>query len=706
MNIMKKIILLSFLSLMLSSILISQNLVSTDTLPKNAVLEEFTGIHCGYCPDGHAIAAALLANNPGRVVVIAIHQGSFAVPNPGEPDYRTPWGDALAQQASVTGYPNGTVNRHIFMGNKTAMGRGDWTPSANQIMQENSPVNVGILSEYEESSRELTITVELYYTADSPESTNYINVALLQSHIFGPQSGGGSGNNYEHMHMLRDLITGQWGDEVTTTTQGTLVERTYTYTVPVNVNDVPVIVEDCDIAVFVTETHQEIYSGDVVEAIGGTNKYIGKVEVTDEYDIKAGAAAETTEFNLQAKSALEETEDFIFTLSTENAPEGWDATFTIDGVTYTETATISLENDLSKDILVEILPDNTAELVMYTMSMESVSNPNAPVRQCKFSIISGVTDMVVNGTGGPEAIDHEYVYLEGLEASGCTSYTSASADVFVNGINADAFEDVRNVYLNIAWTFPALTLDQIAAVETFMDNNGNLLIAGQDIGWDFMSGASGSHGSPEATEFYEDYLFANYINDGNTSNNQFFANENDEIYGEIPSSGVIDVYGGNMYPEVITARDGASEVFYYDAGQTKNGVVRAETGVFNVIYFGIGLEMLEDEDVKNEIIEVTRNWFDTYVSTEEFDQVLRSIQLGQNYPNPVKDVASISISKPVNDARLILKDQHGKIIKDVSIEKNSSLIRLDVSGLPAGIYYYQMIVNDQGSEVKKMTIIR
>ncbi|PLW96153.1 MAG: hypothetical protein C0591_09455 [Marinilabiliales bacterium] len=187
-----------------------QTLVSTNPQLKNAVLEEYTGIHCTYCPDGHAIAASMIENNPGRVVVIALHQGSFANPGNGEPDYRTPWGNALAAQAGVSSYPSGTINRHLFSGSATGMGRGDWISRADEIMQEISPVNVGITSEYNDVSRELTIQVELYYTDDSPEAINYLNVALLQSHIFGPQTGGGAGNNYEHMHMLRDLITGQW----------------------------------------------------------------------------------------------------------------------------------------------------------------------------------------------------------------------------------------------------------------------------------------------------------------------------------------------------------------------------------------------------------------------------------------------------------------------------------------------------------------
>lgn len=83
--------------------LAAQGLVSTEPLPKNVVLEEFTGIHCGYCPQGHAIAQAIMNANPGRAFVIAIHQGSYAVPSGGEPDYRTSFGNAIAGQTGLTG---------------------------------------------------------------------------------------------------------------------------------------------------------------------------------------------------------------------------------------------------------------------------------------------------------------------------------------------------------------------------------------------------------------------------------------------------------------------------------------------------------------------------------------------------------------------------------------------------------------------------
>tara|TARA_R110002124_G_scaffold131910_1_gene294320 strand:- start:49825 stop:50127 length:303 start_codon:yes stop_codon:yes gene_type:complete len=98
----KKLQLLIAVSLFSTGI-IAQTIVSTTPENRKVVLEEFTGIHCGFCPDGHAIANALQNANPGNVFLINIHQGGFATPGPNEPDFRTQWGDAIANQTGLTG---------------------------------------------------------------------------------------------------------------------------------------------------------------------------------------------------------------------------------------------------------------------------------------------------------------------------------------------------------------------------------------------------------------------------------------------------------------------------------------------------------------------------------------------------------------------------------------------------------------------------
>ncbi len=48
----------------------AQTFVSTTAENKNVVLEEFTGIYCTYCPDGHVVAQGIQDANPNDVVLI------------------------------------------------------------------------------------------------------------------------------------------------------------------------------------------------------------------------------------------------------------------------------------------------------------------------------------------------------------------------------------------------------------------------------------------------------------------------------------------------------------------------------------------------------------------------------------------------------------------------------------------------------------
>lgn len=259
----------------------AQTIVSTSPENRKVILEEFTGIHCTYCPQGHAIAQAIQDANPGNVFLVNIHQGSYAVPSGGEPDFRTPWGNAIAGQSNLAGYPAGTVNRQVFPGQgqnsgSTAMSRNQWGSASNAILGDGSYVNVGVEAVIDINTNELTVHVEGYYTGNSPESSNLLNVALLQNNTLGPQTGGGMGNNYVHQHRLVDLLTGQWGITIPTTTASTFVDETFTYTLPTDYNGVGVQLADMEVVAFISETQQEIPSGS-----GAYPSYDGLVHAND-----------------------------------------------------------------------------------------------------------------------------------------------------------------------------------------------------------------------------------------------------------------------------------------------------------------------------------------------------------------------------------------------------------------------------------------
>lgn len=254
----------------------AQTIVQTTPQNKKVILEEFTGVNCVYCPQGHTIANSIKAANPTNVFLINIHVGGYATPSAGQPDFRTPFGTAIANQSGLTGYPAGTVNRTVFAGNAqnggtgTAMSRDKWTATSNQILAQSSYVNVATTATINVNTRLLTVLVEAYYTGSSPVSTNNLNVALLQNNTFGPQVGGNQGNNYNHQHRLIHMLTGQWGETISTTTAGTFVTRTYTYTIPADYNSIIAEMGEFEIVAFMAEGQQKIISGN-----GATPTYTG-----------------------------------------------------------------------------------------------------------------------------------------------------------------------------------------------------------------------------------------------------------------------------------------------------------------------------------------------------------------------------------------------------------------------------------------------
>nr|NQU93638.1 Omp28-related outer membrane protein [Bacteroidota bacterium] len=242
----------------------SQTIVSTSPENKNAIIEEFTGIACGFCPYGHKEVTQFIATHPEDGFSIAYHQGYFAIPEPGQPDYTTEMGDGLGGYFSVSAWPNALINRHDF-GAGMLYPLDEWQQYASQVLTQAAYVNVACEATVDVQTRELIVHVETYYTGNSPEAGNNLNVALVQNNIKGPQFSSWFNpdaitpdGSYMHQHMLRDLITGQWGEEISPTTSGTFIDKTYTYTVPETINDVPVRLGDLGIVSFIVETEIEV----------------------------------------------------------------------------------------------------------------------------------------------------------------------------------------------------------------------------------------------------------------------------------------------------------------------------------------------------------------------------------------------------------------------------------------------------------------
>ncbi len=271
---MKKEIILALFALMsLNSI--AQTLVSTTPQKRKALIEEYTGVNCQYCPLGHKAIDEIAATYPGQVYSINIHQGTFAS------RYTTQWGNALAQQAGVQSYPSSTLNRHAFKGASIQIFPSENYVYVPQVLQMDAPVNVAAVVDIDPQTRLMTVRVEAYYTSNSEANNNYLNVAILQSNVYSTQSGGTTyypenmvNGKYHHKHILRHLLTGQWGDTIYNTTAGSLFTKEYAYVVPHSIGDLTIDnVDDLSVVVFITQNHKEVLN--VTEAIrAGQRAYL------------------------------------------------------------------------------------------------------------------------------------------------------------------------------------------------------------------------------------------------------------------------------------------------------------------------------------------------------------------------------------------------------------------------------------------------
>lgn len=234
---------------------------------KNVLVEVFTNNECDLCPNAHRMVNGMMVTYPGKVFCINVHNGAYDVP------YITEFGHFLYANAKASGMPSGTVNRYLFPdlvmdtnNPGTAISSDYFGNAANRIMGQSASANISAKAKIDTNTRELVVTVAMCYTVEDSTGPHKLNVALLEDSIWGTQAGGSTLNptqydfylaRYCHMHVLRHLITGQWGEEFMPVF-GAQVAKTYTYTVPDQISNIDVALNHLKIVAFIARNEQDV----------------------------------------------------------------------------------------------------------------------------------------------------------------------------------------------------------------------------------------------------------------------------------------------------------------------------------------------------------------------------------------------------------------------------------------------------------------
>ncbi len=205
---------------------------------KNYYIEEFTGVRCSNCPRAVLKLEELMAANPERLKVVAVHAYAFATPdfNKGsKQDLRSKASENIIDllYGGNPGKPTASFDRLNLSTGTNPLLQSDayWDATLAKAKIENpsTPINIYVTSSYNASDDAYDIKVKLAYNADVSEE-HALSIYLVEDNIIDKQVEPEI-DNFNFKHVLRQALTPVNGvpvlDTLTVKKAGLVYETNY-----------------------------------------------------------------------------------------------------------------------------------------------------------------------------------------------------------------------------------------------------------------------------------------------------------------------------------------------------------------------------------------------------------------------------------------------------------------------------------------------
>ncbi|MBT8381260.1 MAG: T9SS type A sorting domain-containing protein [Ignavibacteriaceae bacterium] len=463
--------------------------------------------------------------------------------------------------------------------------------------------------------------------------------------------------------------------------------------------------DSCHVVVMVHESASPLYNGEIQQAeefVLVSPDYVATAASMSPDIIGANDTPGQYSIILKNEGLLDDAYNINCTL---DGPAGWTGEFTTVNNTYPfgQIDSVQVSSGDSTEITLMINPNFFDGSGTATLEFESRNGPG---------IVGSVSVSYVTNTG---------VHLLVVDASeeGYASMITSPLDSFYVGRYGAVSRSALQVpgldlsyFTMISWSAgdagssaPAFYPDEVNNLEAYLDQGGNLLLNGQNVGEDIFEPTGQSQ---FAQSFFNNYLHANYVADIGPS--FFFRGiDSDPITDGVVFS-LQSIY--TMHPDEISPNGpNANTILTYGTGPSINSI-KADDGNHKVVYFGIGFEQINDAGgIVDSLVARSVRWLTEGIvlNNRNENQVVSSYSLQQNYPNPFNPSTTIkySLAEDVN-VNLKIYDVMGREITELVNEKQnagSHQYYFDASNLSSGIYFYKLTAGDFIS-VKKMTLLK
>jgi hypothetical protein len=218
---------------------------------KRTLIEEFTTVQCGYCPEGHLILEQILENYPNIIGVC--HHAGFGT------DAMTISAHSTYAAVFADGAPTAAIDRYRFTGdpNNIAISRNVWETSAVDRLNVPAPCAVQIYGTYDDATKSLSATFDAKFVDYPLPGDLRITMFVVEDHVSVTatdynqhsyfyntvghtfyQKGIFNGSyaympGYDHRQVVREVLSPVWGTTGVIPTQPAIDQdysKTYTAT--------------------------------------------------------------------------------------------------------------------------------------------------------------------------------------------------------------------------------------------------------------------------------------------------------------------------------------------------------------------------------------------------------------------------------------------------------------------------------------------
>ena len=556
---------------------------------RNPVLEECTGTWCQWCPCGHDIMEEIKAAMPNAIMI------GYHGPANGSDPYSFFPGNQILSLMGYTGYPTAVIDR-----TGPPISRGSWPGAMNQRFNIPATVGITIDKSFNSVTRELDATVNVSALEDLTGEYK-MTMILLEDGLLHSQTGNGScpggGNDYVHNHVVRAIINGATGEELNggnPWNTGEIISKDIQYVVPAEI-----IPDSSHLVVIVNKVQGGFSSSEIQQAEEWTlvsPDYVATISSTSEDIIGENSA--TAEFRTVVRSdgILD---DSYYVDITMDAPIGWSGEYTSANGTFPfeHQDLISVPAGDSAVIMVTVNPNGIDGYGNTEVQFTSMNDPGViAITYLRNITTTGVEVLVVDAS----AEDYGSLVSSSLD----NVYAGTHGLVSRNAINA--LVDLSNFH-TITWSAgndpAAFYPEEVTALEAYLNACGKLFINGQNIGSDIFEPGGQSQ---FAQNFYNNYLHASYEANSGPS---FILKGVD---GDPIADGLLFVIG-DVYEksaDVISPFDSDGTPIFNFLGNPEVNSIRVLTSTSRIVYLGIGFEQIDDEDIRDTLMQRIINYFD------------------------------------------------------------------------------------------------